>query len=51
MDKHLTESLELLTKILEETDPNVLLADFEKFSENAVGPSVDEYFEVLNNAS
>ena len=48
MDKHLQESLDLLTKVLEETDPDVLLSDFEKFSENAVGHTVDEYFELLN---
>lgn len=37
MEPHLEESLQLLTKILDEADPNEFIEDFLKFQEQSQG--------------
>ena len=52
MEKHLQDSLDLLSKLLDETDPDELLADFLKFQdESKGGVTVDEFFHDLGLTS
>lgn len=45
MEKHLQESLDLITKALDEADPDELLKEFQKESEGCI--TVDEFIAIM----
>ena len=48
MEKHLQESLDLITKALDEADPDELLKDFLQFQKESEGCiTVDEFIAIM----